>query len=47
MDALAKYDVVWRMYFRADKDPASILQASAVWLCAPRPVDALLTGAAA
>jgi hypothetical protein len=40
------YDVVWRMYFRADKNRASVLQASAAWLSAPAPVDALLTGAA-
>jgi hypothetical protein len=41
MDAFDRYDVVWRMYFRADKDRASVLRASAAWISAPAPVDAL------
>ena len=45
MDAFERYDVVWRMYFRADKDRVSVLRASAVWLSCPAPVDAFLAGA--
>lgn len=41
MDAFDLYDAVWRMYFRADKDRVSVLRASAAWLSAPAPVDAL------
>ncbi len=40
-------EVVWRLYLRADKDRASVLKASAAWLSAPAPVDAILTGASA
>jgi len=35
------YGVVWRMYFTTDKAPAQILRASAAWLSAPAPVDAI------
>jgi hypothetical protein len=43
MDLMTLYDVVWRQYFRADKDRASVLRACAAWLSAPAPVDAILT----
>ena len=46
MDTFDTHPVVWDLYFRADKNRVSVLRASAVWLCAPAPVDAILTGAA-
>lgn len=36
------YDVVWREYLRADKGRALVLRASAAWISAPVPVDAIL-----
>ena len=41
MSAFDRYDAVWRMYFTADKDRASVLRASAAWLSAPFPVQAI------
>jgi hypothetical protein len=35
------YDVVWREYFRADKGRVSVLRASAAWISAPFPVQAI------
>ena len=35
------FDVVWREYFRADKGRASVLRASAAWITAPFPVQAI------
>lgn len=35
------YDVVWREYFRADKGRTAVLRASAAWLRAPFPVQAI------
>jgi hypothetical protein len=35
------YDVVWREYLRADKGRASVLRASAAWISAPFPVQAI------
>lgn len=32
---------VWRLYLRADKDRAAVLRASAAWLAAPAPVQAI------
>lgn len=46
MDAFESYPVVWDLYFRADKGRPAVLRASAAWLSAPAPVDAILTGAA-
>lgn len=44
MDTFESHRVVWDLYFRADKGRASVLRASAAWLSAPAPVDAILTG---
>jgi hypothetical protein len=41
------YETVWHLYFRADKSPAQTLRASAAWISAPRPVDAILRPVAA
>ena len=38
----ALYDVVWRMYFTADKAPDLTLRGCAAWLSVPAPVDAIL-----
>lgn len=32
---------VWRLYLRADKDRAAVLRASAAWMAAPVPVQAI------
>lgn len=32
---------VWRLYFRADKDRAAVLRASAAWMAAPAPVQSI------
>ena len=45
MADLTLYDVVWRMYLKADKDRTSVLRASAAWLSCPAPVDVILAGA--
>jgi hypothetical protein len=42
MGAFDLYDVVWRMYFTADKASVQTLRACAAWLSAPAPVDAIL-----
>lgn len=42
MDTFDLYGVVLEMAFRADKNRPAILRASAAWLSAPAPVDAIL-----
>ena len=42
MSTFDTHPVVWDLYFGIDKGRSSILRASAAWICAPAPVDAIL-----
>ena len=41
MSTFDTHPVVWGLYFAADKGRASVLRASAAWISAPFPVQAI------